>query len=77
MSTPDELRAALAGIQKQAVRADRAGRNIVDAARQRRDQVTERLAELQGEALSDAKAGEEYQALLAERGQLDVVIGQG
>lgn len=77
MTTPDELKSALAGIHRQAARAEGAGRNLVDAAQRRRDQVTERLAEIQGETASDEKAAEEYQALVEERGQLDLVIAGG
>lgn len=77
MSTPDELKTALAGIHRQAARAEGAGKNLVDAARQRRDQVTERLTSLQGQALSDTQAADEYKALLHERGQLDLVIANG
>lgn len=77
MTTPDELRKALGGIHRQAARAETAGKNLVDAAHQRRDQVTERLAALQGSALTDPQAADEYKALLEERGQLDLVIAGG
>ena len=75
--TPDELKKRLANVHHQSVKANRADRNIMGAARTRRDQVGERLAELRGEAQTDEAASAEYQDLLKERARLDLVLREG
>lgn len=77
MTTPDELKSALAGVHRQAARAEKADDNIAHAAGERLQQVNDRLSELRGEALTDQAASEEYQALMVERGQLQTVLAQG
>lgn len=72
--TPDELKKRLANVHHQSVKAARADHNLLAAARDRRDQVSERLSELRGEAQTDETAAAEYQDLLKERARLDLVL---
>jgi hypothetical protein len=75
MTTPESLRADLGKIAKGQVAAGDATANLRRSAEERMEQVDARLAELQPKAITDAGAGEEYQALIEERGTLARVLG--
>ncbi len=53
----------------------RAGSAIASAAAERREVVEARIGELRSKFLTDSAAAEEYQTLVLERGQLDIVLG--
>lgn len=69
--TPESLRADLGGLSKQAAHAERTDNDLTRAAGERLAFVNSRIEELRPTAMTDAAAGEEYQALVAERGQLN------
>lgn len=70
-TTPDSLRADLSDLTNQAAQADKATNDLTRGAEERRAWIDARLDELRPTALTDEDAGEEYQQLVAERGQLD------
>lgn len=70
--TTDSLRADLSDLTSQAERAHKAGSDMTRGAEDRRAWINGRLEELRPSALTDDKAATEYDALIAERGQLDL-----
>jgi lysylphosphatidylglycerol synthetase-like protein (DUF2156 family) len=74
--TPDDLRSSLSSLAAASSKAARAGVSIERAAAERRDAVMARMSELSQSVLSDKAAADEYSALVRERGQLDIVLGQ-
>ena len=72
--TSESLRSDLAGLADAGARTAASATRIRDAARDRRDTVQSRLDELRPLTSTDHGAVDEYQALIAERGQLDVVL---
>lgn len=75
--TPDSLRRDLADGTAAAARADRSAAEIRKSAEARREVVADRMAKLFHTAEGSAEAGDEYQALVRERGELDLVLGHG
>jgi hypothetical protein len=74
MTTPDDLKTSLEGVQKSAAEADGAGRKIVEAAEERMAVVDAALKDLRPQALVSQTAADEYLALTEERGRLALVI---
>ena len=72
--TPDSLRSDLAGLGADAVKTEQSADQIKYGARVRREEVNARLVELRSKVITDDGAADEYQALIAERGQLDIVL---
>lgn len=72
--TTDSLRADLSGLSGQAERAAKADNDLTRAADERRAHIIARLEELRPQTLTDPGAAEEYQALIAERGQMDATF---
>lgn len=70
--TPDSLRADLSDLSEQAERADKADNDLTRGAADRRAWINARLDELRPAVVTDGKAATEYDALIAERGQLDL-----
>lgn len=64
----------LLDIARQSARCDAADESIRKAAEQRLAKVEKLIAELRPKALADDKAGEQYQALILERGQLHQLL---
>lgn len=64
----------LLDIARQSARCDAADEAIRKAAEQRLAKVEQLIKELRPKALADDKAGEQYQALILERGQLRQVL---
>jgi hypothetical protein len=77
MTTPDDLKTSLEGVQKSAADADGAGCKIVEAAEERMAIVDKALDELRPKALTDIAAANEYLDLIEESGRLALVIGGG
>lgn len=73
--TVESLKAAIAGVHKQASEVQRNGRAIKVSAEERMADVDKRLAELRPKALTDQAAADEYQRLIVERGRLAQVHG--
>lgn len=70
--TTDSLKADLGDLTRQSVRAAKADNDLTRGAEERRAFITARLAELRPTVLTDDAAASEYDALIAERGQLDL-----
>lgn len=76
--TPDSLRRQLADGAATASSIERSDAEIAKAAAARHGVVSARMDELRGKAIAgDQEADDEYQQLVAERGQLDIVMGSG
>lgn len=75
--TPESLRRNLADGAAAGARAARSSHEIVQAAEDRHAAVSARLDELRPLAQTDAKAADEYGSLIGERGQLNLVLGNG
>lgn len=73
--TPDMLKRHLADGAALTQSVQRSGEAIKQAARERREHVSARIAELAPRVHTDAAAGDEYEAMIAERGRLDLVLG--
>lgn len=74
--TPESLKRNLADLASQGANADRSAGEIERTAETRREAVNKRLDLLRGSAIFDVTASDEYQALIAERGQLDMVLAK-
>lgn len=72
--TPDSLKRDLADGASAAARIARSDGAIRDAGAKRREEIAKRLEELRPTTLTDKDAAAEYQALLAERGKLDLMV---
>jgi hypothetical protein len=75
--SPDSLKRDLANLSSDAARTARSEAEIMKASGERRDGVCRRMDELRSKVHVDHAAAEEYGALVAERGQLDLVLGHG
>lgn len=75
--TPDSLRRDLANGAAAETRADQSAGEIHKSAQERRQAVQARIAELVPLAQRSEGAAAEYQSLIAERGQLDLVLAGG
>jgi hypothetical protein len=75
-TTTDSLRRNLADGSSASARADQSAEEIRKAAAERREVVGARLVELSTKAISNPGAADEYQALIRERGELDLVLGR-
>lgn len=64
----------LGSLGRLSAKTNAAEQKILDAAVARRDEVNARLEAIRPDAI--LHAGEEYQALVLERGRLDIVIAQ-
>lgn len=69
-------RQRLTDLEGLSLRTAQAERNILAAATARLDAVNADLNRLRPRALTDEDAGEEYTALVSERGQLQTIIAQ-
>lgn len=74
--TPESLRADLAGLSRDAVRADLSARRIVEAAEERRRAVGAEMDAAAEAVQTDDDAAERYQSLVLERGRLDLVAAR-
>jgi hypothetical protein len=74
--TPDSLRRDLADGAAAAGRTQQSEGEIRRAAEQRREAIQTRIAELVPLVNRSPGAADEYQALIRERGQLDVVLAE-
>jgi hypothetical protein len=74
--SPDEIRRFLGGLASIRQRTQNVDLKIAEAARVRRAFVEGRLNELRPKTMTDAEAAAEYQALVEERGRLDLVLAQ-
>lgn len=72
--TPDSLRRDLVSGAAAATRVEQSAGEIQRAAEHRRDAVQNRIAELLPLVNRSTGAAQEYQQLIAERGQLDLVL---
>ena len=72
--TPDSLRSDLSALAGEQAKTDGAAERIKEGARERREAINTRLAALRHTVVADDEAGDEYQRLIAERGQLDIVL---
>lgn len=77
MSDTADLQSQLSSGAGAAARADASRGKIAEAAAARLDDVRGRLNELRGRAVTDAAAGEEYEALTVESGRLEMVLARG
>lgn len=75
--SPDSIRRDLADTAAAISNTERSAAEILRAAEQRRAMVVKRLDEMRAAALSDGRAADEYQALIEERGRLDLIIAHG
>jgi len=69
------MRRRLAELSAMGAKTARAGSAIAAAAVERREVIEAKIAELRPRVLTDSAAADEYQALIHERGQLDIVLG--
>jgi len=76
-TTPESLRRDLADGAAASQRADSSAEQIRAAAAQRRAVVQQRIDELVPLVQRSPSAADEYQALVAERGRLDIVLAGG
>jgi len=70
-----ETRSSLASLQVLADKTRAAEQNILDAATERREAVQRDLDTMRPQTLTSEDAADHYQALIHERGKLDIVIG--
>lgn len=75
--TPDSLRRDLANGAAAEAGVHRAASEIRRAAEERRATVQNRIGELVPLVNRSPGAADEYQRLIAERGQLDIVLARG
>jgi len=75
--TPASLRSDLSGLADAGAKTDACAKRIHEVAQDRRAVVNTRLDALRQRArsLDDEDAGREYEALILERGQLDITLG--
>ena len=73
--TPESLKSDLGALAADGQRTDAFAERLKSAAEDRLAAVNARLDELRPKAVIDTASGNEYLALLAERGQLDIVVG--
>lgn len=72
--TPDMLKRHLADGAALTQSVQRSSEAIQQAARERREVVAAKLAELTPRVHTDKAAADEYEAMIAERGRLDLVL---
>lgn len=73
--TPDSIRSGLEDLAGQETQANLDAQHVKTQAAMRRDQITARMAAIKTQALTSPGAAEEYEALVLERGKLDLVLG--
>lgn len=74
--TPDTLKRALSDGAAATANAQRSDDEIHKAAVTRLDEIQTRLNELRARAMTESPAGDEYQGLIRERGELALVLGR-
>ena len=72
----DAARSRLGDLSGLAARTHAAELRILEEAERRREAVQSDLDKLKPRAIGDTSAGDEYQRLLVERGQLDIIIAK-
>lgn len=75
--TTDPLRRNLADLSASKSAIARQNNEIIKAAEDRHGAVLARLDELRPKVHTDQSAADEYGALVEERGQLEIVMGEG
>jgi hypothetical protein len=77
MKTPESIRRDLADLSADGANTARSADEIRRAAEDRHQTVLDRLDALRPTTATDDSAAAEYQTLVAERGQLETVLGHG